>query len=213
MKDVKWYGGKSKQYWISTYNNRIVKAVWLTLFIGILTAVKPFMFGMAIIIFNVGLSLPEILMELLLTYTINTPLSILLAAILIICSIMAMKGKISTLKIPAFILLVDLLAIVLYVFLTKPYSDQIFIIVVTLTYRIISLAVIIFALRAYTLRSILKEQMAKADEQYDKEKKTNVKYIENEDPYIEGDIFYCPNCGAKVDSSSNFCEECGSKLE
>ncbi len=213
MKDVKWYGGKSKQYWITTYNNRIVKAVWLTLFIGILTAIKPFMFGMASIIFNLGLSLPEILMELLLTYTINTPISILLAIILIVCSIMAMKGKISTLKISAFILLVDLLSIVLYVFITKPYSDEMFIIVVTLTYRIISFAVIIFALRAYTFRAILREKMNEADEKYEKEKKTNVKYVENEDPYIEGDIFYCPNCGAKVDPSSNFCEECGTKLE
>lgn len=213
LKEVKWYGGKSKQYWLATYNNRIVKAVWLVVLISLLTAAKPFTFGMARLIFALGLSLPEILMEIMPVYMIYKVLSFSLAAIIVVCSIMAMTGKIAMLKPVAFVLAADLVLILLYVSLTKPYSDEMFIIVITLTFRIISLAIVIFAIRAEYFRTKLKEEMAKADKKYDEEKRTGVKQVENEDPDIEGEIIYCTNCGAKVEIDSNFCDECGSRIK
>lgn len=213
MKEVKWYGGKSKQYWLATYNNRIVKAVWLVVLIGLLTAAKPFALGMATIIFALGLSSPEIFMEIMPVYMVYKVLSFSLAAILLVCSIMAMTGKISMLKPVAYILAADLVGILLYVFMTKPYSDEMFVVVITFTFRIISLAIVIFAIRADFFRTKLKEEMAKADKKYDEEKRTGVKQVENEDPDIEGEIIYCTNCGAKVEIDSNFCDECGSRIK
>ncbi|MEQ8199125.1 MAG: zinc-ribbon domain-containing protein [Clostridiaceae bacterium] len=203
---------------LSVFNNRIVKAVWLMVLIGILTAAKPFFPGSAGFIFSLGLSAPEIIMSFI-KGDIYVVLSSVFALFFIIPAVMVMIGKTSMLRAGALVLFADLILIGLNVYINKPYSDEIFPIIIAVALRVMSLSTVFRGYLADGHRSRLLENIKEADRKYDEECETGKIYCENEDPEIKDEPaedtkpeIYCTNCGAKAEMDSNFCDQCGTKL-
>jgi len=192
----------SPQGRLSVYHNRTVSALWLMVLIGVLTIAEPFILFGTKVIFSPGLIAPEVIASLTKQSFGSAPhklLAVVLGLFIIILGVMGMAGKVAAFITGAVLLALDLLFLFIGIFVSKPDSEEVFMVAIILAVRVFSLGITARGIRAVGQKHQLREEMGDADRKYEEEKKQGIRY--------------CANCGAPLVEGNRFCEQCGSEME